>query len=131
MIMAIMSVLVTLPLLVAVYAGFVKLAAYLYQRTMLSWRSAFVFGALVAPLAFAAAVTSQLLRDTVPIAVVIIGGLALVIAVGAWFLGPRAKNVAGEAVGFNGAAVVSAIAVGIAFVLGLAFTFVLRAVVPA
>ena len=124
--MAIIPALLSLLLLVTMYAGFAKLAARLYRRTKLSWKTAFGFGALIALLAFL--ITA--LRGTLPFALVIAAGLASVVAVGAWFLAPRALDRSGQPVGVKAAAVLSTIVVGMAFTVGIALAVVLPAIAP-
>jgi hypothetical protein len=124
--MALIPVLLSLLLVVVMYASFAKLAARSYRRTKLSWKSAFGFGALVALLAGLATV----LGGVVPVAVVLTAGLALVVAIGAWFLASRATDASGQPVGFKTAAVLSAIAVGMAFAIGVVLAVVLPAILP-
>jgi len=123
--MAIIPALLSLLLVVAMYAGFAKLATRLYRRTKLSWKSAFGFGALVSLLA----VIATVLRGVLPVVVVLTAGLALVVAVGAWFLASRATDASGQPVGFKAAAVLSAMAVGMAFAIGVVLAVVLPAIV--
>ena len=124
--MAIIPALLSLLVVIGMYAGFAKLAARLYRGAQLSWKSAFGFGVLVAPLSFLATFLSGVL----PVVAVLTAGLATVVAVGAWFFGPRALNGSGQPVGFKSAAVLSAMAVGMAFAVGVAITVVLPMVVP-
>ena len=124
--MAIIPALLSLLVVVAIYAGFAKLAARFYRRTRLSWKSAFGFGALVAVLAFLA--TS--IGGVLPMAVLMAAGLTAVIAVGAWFLASRATDVSGQPIGFKAAAALSSIAVGMAFAIGVVLAVVLPAIAP-
>jgi hypothetical protein len=124
--MAIILVLLTLLLAIATYASFVKLAARLYRRTRLSWRSAFGFGALAAVLSLLA----TLLRSVLPASVVLIPSFALIVAVGGWYLASRATDISSKPLGFKAAATLSAIAVGIAFAIGVALAVVMPAIVP-
>jgi uncharacterized membrane protein len=124
--MAIIPALLSLLLLVAMYAGFAKLAARLYRKTKLSWKSAFGFGAMVALLA----VLATALGSILPAVVVLTAGLALVVSAGAWFLASRAMDANGQPVGFKSAAALSAIAVSMAFAVGVVIAVVLPAIVP-
>jgi len=124
--MAIIPALLSLLILIAMYAGFAKLAARLYRGTRLPWKSAFGFGALVALLALLAVV----LRGALPFAAILATGLAAIVAVGAWFLASRATDASGLPVGFKAAAALSAIAVGMAFAVGVLLAVVLPAILP-
>ena len=116
--MAIMYLLAFFFLSVAIYGGLVKLTARLYRRTRISWKSAFGYGALVNAIATPAAIG---LRIVFPIAAVGYAGLAVSIAVGAWFLASRAIDASGQPVGFKPALLLSAIAV----VMSRSLTFAL------
>jgi len=122
--MAIIPALLSLLFLAAMYASLAKLAARLYRSTKLSWKSAFGFGALVALLA----VIATVLRGVLPVFVVLTAGHALVLAVGAWFLASRAADASGQPVGFKVAVVLSCIAMGMAFVVGVVLAVVLPAI---
>lgn len=124
--MAIILTLLSLLFLVAMYAGFAKLAARTYRQTRMSWKSAFGFGMLVASLALLLTV----LRGVLPFAVVLPVGLATVVAGGAWFLSSRATDASGEKVGFKAAAALSAIAMGMAAMVGVLIAVLLPAIAP-
>ncbi len=124
--MAIIPALLSLLLVVAMYAGFAKLAAHLYRRTKLPWKSAFGFGALVALFAVLAAV----LGGVLPVVVVLTAGLAFIVVAGAWFLASRATDTSGQPIGFKSAAALSAIAVSMAFTIGVVLAVVLPAIAP-
>ncbi len=101
------------------YGLLVKLATKLYRGSQMSWQDAFSFGALAmlvgalgASLNFA---TGFLLSPKLSV----ILGVALQVALGGWFLGPRVIASSGEAVGSRGGAIVAAIAFAIAFALGV------------
>ncbi len=124
--MAIIPALLSFLFFAALYAGLAKLAARLYRRTALSWKSALGFGALAALSAFAAAALRPVLSE----AVVLTLSVVLVVAIGAWFFASRATEASGNPVGFKGGAVLSAIVVGIAFASGVVLAVVLPAIVP-
>ena len=124
--MAIILALLSLILLVAIYAGFAKLAARLYRRTNLSWKSAFGYGGIATFIAL----VGTLLKGTLPVATVLVAGLGLIVGSGGWFLASRATDSAGLPVGFKVAAVLSAFAVGVAVALGIALAVVLPAIAP-
>lgn len=103
---------------VAIFGGVVKLTSRVYRRTRISWKSAFVYGALVLLIANMASLG---LRIVLPIAAAQYAGLAVSIAVGAWFLASRAIDASGQPVGFERALPLSAIAV----VMGTTLVFAL------
>lgn len=124
--MAFIPLLLSIVLVVGLYASLVKLAARFYRRSALSWKAAFGFGALMAPLAILVA----LLNRTLPAAVTLSAGLVSAVAVGAWFLASRVKTTLGQPVGYKAAAALSAIALGMAFVFSIVLATVLPAIVP-
>lgn len=124
--MVLIPLLLSFVVAVGMYASFAKLAARMYRRSQLSWKAALGFGALVAPLAF----LGTALRGTLPTAAAIAVCMPFLVAVGAWFLASRANDPAGHPVGFKVAAALSAIAVVMAFALGMLLTVVLQTIAP-
>ncbi|MFC3684669.1 hypothetical protein [Hydrogenophaga luteola] len=110
-----------LPLLLicVFYALFIKLAARLYRGSRLSWKHAFAFGALVMLLGGAGAWLNQASGLPLGPLMGVVLSLALQLALGGWFLGPRALSENGKAVAFKGGALISAIAFGMVFALGV------------
>lgn len=108
------------------YVVCIKLAARLFRRTQLSWKHALFFGALLFVVLFAVGALVRwlnLVPGPVLAAVVYLAvDLAAQLAVGGWFLGPRARTVAGTPVEFKGGALLSLITYGLVFFLSLAAT---------
>ena len=108
------------------YVACIKLAARLFRRTQLSWKHALLFGVLLFVVLFAVGglvrwlnpVPGPVLASVVFLAV----DLAAQLAVGGWFLGPRAKTGAGAPVEFKGGVLRALIAYGLVFFLSLAAT---------
>jgi hypothetical protein len=109
---------------VLAYIVCIKLAAKLFRRTQLSWTHAGVFGALLFVVLLAVGALARWLNP-VPapmLAYVLYLAVDLVaqLAVGGWFLGPRARTSAGAPVEFKGGALLALIAYGLVFILSLA-----------
>ena len=71
-----------------------------------------------------ATLLNRLSGNVVPVAVLIVAGLAIQTGIGAWFLAPRARTAAGEPLGSKGGALLALIAYvlmgGVALLAGLA-----------
>jgi hypothetical protein len=122
-----MSILISLlPVLLTVllFGAFVKLAARM-RRAQLAWTHAFVFALLIIVIGGAGAFVNRSGALTLPLAVAVIAGLLLQLGIGGWYLGPRAKNAAGEAIRFRGGAMLSFIAYLLLFALGIVSAFVI------
>lgn len=118
--------LVPLAFTILAYVACIKLAARLFQRTQLSWKHALLFGVLLFVVLF---VVGGLLRWLNPVSGAVLASvvylavdLAAQLAVGGWFLGPRAKTGAGAPVEFKGGALLALISYALVFVLSLAAT---------
>ncbi len=122
--MLLTQTLLTLLLVVPMYAVFAKMAARMYRKSVLSWRTAFGFGVMVAPLA----VVGAALRGTLPIIVVVAIFLSVAVPAGGSFLATRATDAEGQPLGFKSAAVLTTLAIGIGFSLSVLLTMVLPTV---
>ena len=116
-------VLLPLVLMGITFTAFVKLAALLYRRTNLSWTHAFVFFVLVMFVSAIVATVSQVVGQLIPLVVVFPVGWAAQLAMGGWYLGPRAKTADGQPLAFK-----RGMLLALAF-LGLLFAFVAIATV--
>jgi hypothetical protein len=119
--------LVPLVFTILAYIACAKLAARLYRRTQLSWKHAAVFGVLLFFVLLAVGTCVRyLVSGPVSASLVDIAtGLLAQLAVGAWFLGPRARTATGAPVGFTGGALLALITYGLVFVLAIAATALL------
>jgi hypothetical protein len=118
--------LVPLVFTILAYVVCIKLAARLFRRTQLSWKHALPFGVLLFVVLF---VVGALVRWLNPVpgpvlasVVFLAVDLAAQLAVGGWFLGPRARTRAGAPVGFKGGLLLSLLAYGLVFILSIAAT---------
>lgn len=121
--------LVPLVFTVLAYVACIKLAARLYRRTRLNWKHALVFGLLLFVVLLAVGAGARSLNlvsgPLLPALLDIITGLLAQLALGAWFLGPRARTGEGTPIAFKGGALLALIAYGLVFSLTVAATLVL------
>ena len=103
----------------ALYALLTKAAAFLFRRTQLRWLHAFVFGVLVLLVGGTGAFLNQAAGKPLPMVLSILLGLTSLLLVGGWYLGPRAKTSDGAALQFKGGVLLSLVAYGLVFALGL------------
>ena len=101
------------------FALLVKVAAFLLRRTTLSWKHALVFGLLALAVGAIGTVTNLASGRVLPPLLTGLVGIAIQVAVGGWYFGPRARTTANEPVGFVRGMLLSLIAFGIVFVLGV------------
>ena len=120
--------LVPLLLVPVFYALLVKFAAFLVRRTQLSWKNALVFGLLTLAVALVGALANRITGQLLPVFLVGLLGIAIQLAVGGWYLGPRATTSLGEQLGFGRGVVLSLATFGIVFVVGILLAVVLPAV---
>jgi len=101
------------------YSLLLQLAARIYKRSVLQWKDGFVSATLGFVLVVAGAVTNVaaglLISPQIGFAV----ALALHIALGGWFLGPRVKTKDGVAVAFASGVYVSGITYGLLLLIAL------------
>jgi len=111
---------VPLLLSVALYTSLVKLAAFLYKRALLSWRDACIFSLILLMVLGLGTLVNRLSGNLVPLAVLVVVGLVIQVALGAWFLASRARSTAGAPLGSKGGALVALIAYALTVSLGVA-----------
>jgi hypothetical protein len=122
---------VQLLLSTALYTSIVKLAAFLYRRSRLSWRDACIFSLLLLMVLGTGTLLNRLSGDVVPLALSVAAGMVIQVGIGAWYLAPRASTVAGEALGAKGGALLALIAYALVASLGLLAGIALGFLVPA
>lgn len=121
---------VQLLLSTALYTSIVKLAAFLYRRSRLSWRDACIFSLLLLMVLGTGTLLNRLSGDAVPLALSVAAGMVIQVGIGAWYLAPRASTVSGEALGAKGGAVLALIAYALVASLGLLAGIALGFLVP-
>ncbi|MBU0826621.1 MAG: hypothetical protein KKB95_01005 [Gammaproteobacteria bacterium] len=100
--------LVLLPVVLTVS---VKAAAWVFKRTQLGWGHAFGYGVIASLVNMAGMLTARMpAPPSIPLPVLAAVSLLAVLALGGWYLGPRAKTAAGDALRFKGGVVVCLIA---------------------
>jgi hypothetical protein len=110
---------VPLLLSIGLYTSIVKLAAFLYRRSHLSWRDACIFSLILLMILGGGTLLNRLSGNAVPLAVSIAAGMVIQAGVGAWYLAPRVRAGSGEALGTKGAAMLALIAYVLIASLGL------------
>jgi hypothetical protein len=108
------------------YVVCVKLAARLYRRTQLSWKHALVFGLVLFLVLFAVgAAVRSLSAAMVPLHQSLLDlatGLVAQLGVGAWWLGSRARTMAGAPLESKRGALLALMTYGLVFSFSLAAT---------
>ena len=126
-----MSSFIQLLLSTALYTSLVKLAAFLYRRSRLSWRDACIFSLLLLMVLGAGALLNRLSGDAVPLALSIAAGMVIQVGIGAWYLAPRGRTASGAPLGAKGGAMLALIAyaliASLALLAGLAMGFLVPA----
>ena len=89
--------LVFLPVVVAVS---VKAGAWAFKRARLGWGHALGYGIIASVVNMAGMVTARMQGPSVPLPVLAAISFLAVIALGGWYLGPRATSAGGAALGF-------------------------------
>jgi hypothetical protein len=117
--MSILISLVPLVAMVVMLATIAKLGAWLFRRTKLSWKHALIFAVFISVLSAGGAVLNRASGWMLPLPVAVLAGLALHLALGGWYFGPRASTAAGVPLAFKGGVLLALVAYGIAFVLGV------------
>ena len=118
-----------LPLVLApcLYAALTKLAAFVFRRAHLRWSHALVYGFLAFALGATGALLNVALGSPLPLPLTLLAGLALQLALGGWYLGPRVATAAGTTLKFKGGVLLSLVAYG----LVIAFGIMAAVIVPA
>jgi len=92
-------------LLPLVYAPILKLAAFLFRRARVRWLHAMVFGAIAVAISVPLLALQHFTAGGTPKYAAMLLSMATQVAVGAWYLAPRAMNAEGAALGYRRAAV--------------------------
>jgi hypothetical protein len=107
--------LLPMALMCVLYALLIKLAARIYRRSILSWKHTFTFSVLALLVGGAGALLNYASNSILGPFLGAILGLAVQLALGGWYLGPRATAPTGTKVAFKGGAFIAAIAFGLVF----------------
>jgi len=87
----------------------IRLAVRLLGHSKVPWKNRILFGFLLALIALATRATLLATGQPLPLSITLILALTLQIALGSWFFRARATDVAGQALGWDGAAELSAV----------------------
>src|SRR5262245_9798654 len=106
-----MSLLGFVPVLVVfgLYVVSIRLSARLFRRSRLSWKHSLQFSVIVMSVAIGGRALQRFYDWTVPLPAGLIIGVSLQVALGGWFLGPRACSASGQPLGFSGGAQLTAL----------------------
>ena len=118
-----MSALISLlPILLSIFliACFVKLAALVLRRTVVSWRNTFLFALILLVLTMAKVVSSLAFSASLPPVAALALGVLVTLTVGSWFFSSRATNPAGTEIGWLGGFKLT----------GLSFVLMMLTVIP-
>lgn len=96
-------------LLFVVFTSMVKLAAFLYRRAKVAWLHAFLYCLLVFATAAVLGTLHNAIGAPLHVLLLVVAALATQLAVGGWYLGPRAKTSNGQPLEFRGGALLSLI----------------------
>lgn len=105
--------LVILLLMIVGYASLIKLSARLLKGSIISWKNCFIFSAIFVALAMASRIIIMKTNVTIPIAVALINGFILQVALSGWFFQNRGTDSTGNALGWRGGMKLTATAYGI------------------
>jgi hypothetical protein len=99
-----------LPLTIAflLYALVVRTAARVVKKAALPWKQALIFATLAGGAGFVCALMLSLAGAPGAPVVGVLGGLAINLAIGGWYLGPRALKADGRHVDLTGGVVIAA-----------------------
>jgi hypothetical protein len=117
-------------LIVPFYALLIKLASRLYRRSQVAWKHAFAFGALGMALGVCGTLVNLATGNVLPSVLAAALGIGVQVALGGWFLGPRAVAVSGAPVAFAGGAAIAAIAAVVSLVFAVVVAVAVSALLP-
>ena len=122
-----------LPLLlsIALVACFVKLAALVFRRTVVSWKSSFLFALILFVLTAAKFLSGLSLATTLPLGVAPLVGLAITLAAGSWFFSTRATTTEGLRIGWFGGLKLTSLSLALALAVLLPIVLAVRVLLPA
>lgn len=101
----------------------VKAAAWVFKRTQLGWGHAFGYGVIASLVNMAGMLTARMPGPSIPLSVLAAISLLAVLALGGWYLGPRAKTTEGAALRFKRGVVLCLIAWALLCTVSVAIFF--------
>lgn len=97
-----MTGLVILVLMTIGYAGLIKFCARLLKGSIVSWKNCFIFSAIIVAISMASRIILMSTNLIIPIAVALVNGFILQVALGACFFRNRGTDSTGNALGWRG-----------------------------
>ncbi len=119
-----------LALAVAIFGGVVKLAAKLLKRTKVTWAQGVNLGIILLVVTVIKRVIDMQTMISMPPVLGFLMGTLAALSIGAWYLGKRARNLEGEAIGLRNGLKLAGISIGIVFALGIVSTAVVQTLIP-
>lgn len=120
---------VPLVVVLCLYAAFVRLAARITRASGVGWLRAFQFAALIVVLSVLGRVVSVYAGEA-PLLLAGMFGIALHLALGAWFFRHRALAPDGQFIGWSGGAKLSGVALGLLLLVMAVLFGVIHALLP-
>ena len=112
-----------LALLPVVLTVSIKSAAWVFRRTQLAWWYALAYGLMASVVNMAGMVTARWPGASIPPLWMAVIGLVVVLGLGGWYLGPRARTAQGVALGFRGGVALCLIAWALLCTVSVAIFF--------
>ena len=125
--MSAISIFLPLFLVPLAYAAILKLSALLLRRMTLSWKHAVLFALMALVVGVVGTTLNKATGSAVAMPLVVLVGLVLQLALGGWYLGPRAKTRDEVPVAFKGGALLSLLAYLMIAVVGIGIPLAFRA----
>lgn len=123
--------LLPLVLALALVACFVKLAARILRRTLISWKSALLFSLILFVLTTVKFLSGLSFSAVLPPVVALLIGIAITLSVGSWFFSSRAITAEGSKVGWLGGLKLTSLSFGLMLLIAIPLIFVARGLLPA
>ena len=101
------------------YAMLVKVAAFLLRRIDLSWKHALLFGLIALTVGALGTFANLATGQALPALLAGLLGISIQLALAGWYFGSRARTASGELIGFTRGALLSLVALGLVFAIGL------------
>ena len=126
--MALVPMITFVLVLLATYAVFCKLAAFLFRRTQLGWGHGFALAVLMLFVLYGTQGAMKLVAMQLPVPQIIapIVSVLVAIAFGGWYLGSQARKADGQRVGWTAGVVITLIGFGLLICVGVVLILAVR-----
>lgn len=108
--------------LLALYAAFFKLAAFIFKRTRLAWAHSFIFALVLLFVLLGVRGAAYLVSSYVTVSELLVPVAAILsgVLLGGWFFSTRAKNSSGQPLGWTGGLILTLIGFTLLICTGVA-----------